>query len=265
MTASVLLTTMGMNAIADQPATTATTATTKNEKTYTGTVTSVDPQEHVLSVKSWAFSKKAFNLAENCAYSALDKNPATAADFHAGQKVTVTYQDAHGVLIADRVEQTPMFYEGMVKEIHPDQHELVLGSGRHLRIADDCKVVLRDGKTGSLASIQVGNHVTVTYETPESGLVARQIAQTSIDFTGTLTAVDLEARTVKAKSMFATKKFNLADHCAIVINNRPDGKLADLRLNDEFVFSYDEINGINVVNRIAPTGQAHNESVVAAH
>jgi len=47
-------------------------------------------------------------------------------------------------------------------------------------------------------------------------------------------------------------KFNVADNCAIVINGKSDGQLSDLKPNDKLVFSYDEVNGVNVVSRIAP-------------
>ena len=92
----------------------------------------------------------------------------------------------------------------------------------------------------------------MTYETPGGKLTAREIAQTSIVFTGTLTAIDLGEKTLKARAVFDTKKFNVADNCAIVINGKTDGQLSDLKPDDKLVFSYDEINGVNVVNRIAP-------------
>jgi hypothetical protein len=158
--------------------------------------------------------------------------------------------------VADRVDQEPMRYEGMVTAINPQNQTLtvhVRGMDKTFQIADGCGVVLRDDKSGTLADIQVGNHVTVTYETPQDTLMAREIAQTSAIFTGTLTAIDLDERTVKAKAMFETKKFELADNCAIVINGKTDGQLSDLKPDDELVLSYDDINGINVVNRIAPT------------
>jgi Cu/Ag efflux protein CusF len=254
--ASVLATTAAFRASADQPVLTA-----QPEKTYTGTVVSVDPSEHVLSVQGWMMFHKAFNLGDNCACHQLDKQAAAVNDLRPGEKVKVRYQDVHGVRIADLIEQEPMRIEGMVTAIDAEQHTLTLhraGLDKALQLADDCKVVLRDGKAGTLAYIQVGNHVTVTYETPGSPPTARQIAQTSIEFTGTLTAIDLEAKTVKAKATFGAKKFNLADNCAIVINGKPDGRLADLKPNDKLTFSYDEINGVNVVNRIAPAAATPN-------
>ena len=80
---------------------------------------------------------------------------------------------------------------------------------------------------------------------------ARQIAQTSATFNGSLTAIDLNDRTVKAKHAFGTKKFNLADNCAIIVNGKSDGKLRDLKPGDDLAFSYDVVNGVNVVTRIA--------------
>ena len=259
--AAVLTTTAVIRASADQPAT-----ASKPEKSYTGTVVSVDPQEHTLNAKSFVFDRK-FNLGVACTYTLLDNNTGTAGDLRPGEKVEVVYQNVDGVLVADSIVQQPMRYDGMVKAVDPVAHTVTLhlrAMDKTFQIANDCSVVLRDEKSGTLADIQIGNHVTVTYETPGSSLVARQIAQTSIEFTGTLTAIDLEDKTVKAKAMFNTKKFNVADSCAIVINGKPDGQLSDLKPNDKLVFSYDEINGVNVVNRIAPAKE-QTSSVAAIH
>lgn len=262
--AAVLTTAAMFRASADEPAA---AAASKNDKSYTGTVVSVDPNEHVLGVKGWTMMNKSFNTGNNCFISQIDKDNATAGDLRVGEKVTVTYQDVHGVLIASRIEQEPMRFEGMVKSIDADKHTLVLHQralDKELQMPAECKIMLRGGKAGTFADIKVGNHVTVTYETPGNTPTARQIAQTSIPYTGTLTAIDLNDKTVKAKAMFETKKFNLADNCAIVINGRTDGKLEDLKPNDKLTFSYDEINGVNVVNRIAPADMPPNAVATAA-
>ena len=259
--AAVLTATAVFRASADQTATTA-----RPEKSYTGTVVSVDPKENTLEIKGFVLSKK-FNLGAACDYTLLDKSPGTANDLRPGEKVTVSYQDAQSVLIADRVEEEPMQFEGMVTVIDTDKHTLILhrtGLDKVLQIADDCKVVLRNEKPGTFADIHPGNHVTVTYETPDGTPTAREIAQTSIEFTGTLTAIDLGEKTVKAQAMFGSKKFNVADNCAIVINGKTDGQLSDLKPNDKLVFTYDEINGINVVNRIAPAEAQANSATSTA-
>src|SRR5271170_5776977 len=99
---------------ADQAATAA-----RPEKSYTGTVVSVDPKENTLETKGLVLSKK-FNLGAMCDYKVLDKSIGTANDLRPGEKVTVNYQNADGVLVADRIEQQRMCYDGMVKAIDPN-------------------------------------------------------------------------------------------------------------------------------------------------
>ena len=257
---SVLTATAAITALADQAATAA-----RSEKSYTGTVTAVDPNERMLSVKGWTMMNKKFNLGDNCAYTLLDKNAGTINDLRPGEKVTINYQNASGVLVADRVTQQALRYEGMVKSIDMNARVLTLhdrGMDKHFQIASDCKIVLRDNRPGTFENIQPGSHVTVTYEVPNEKATVRQIAQTSASFTGSLTAIDLGERTLKAKTTFGEKKFNVADNCAIMINGKTDGQLSDLKPNDKLVFNYDEVNGVNVVNRIAPAGTQPSSVVV---
>jgi Cu/Ag efflux protein CusF len=220
----------------------------------------------MLDVQGYSFSSKQFNLGNNCTYTIVGQDRGALGDLRPGQRVTVGYQNAHGVLVADRVTQRPMRDEGMVKAIDPKAQTITL----HLAVMDkkfqlpaDCEVTLRGDKSGTVADIQPGNHVMVTYEVPNGKPTVREIAQTSIMFTGDLTAIDLDQKTMKAKAMFATKKFNVGDDCAVVVNGKPDGKLTDLRPGESLTFSYDEVNGVNVVNRIAPAG-ARKSSVASS-
>jgi Cu/Ag efflux protein CusF len=250
---AVLTATAGYRALADGVSANATAA--KPDKTYTGMIVSVDPKEHLVEVKGFLFSDKKFNLGDTCAYTMVGQDTGTIGDLRPGQKVTVGYRDAQGVLVADRVTQKPMRDEGMVKAIDPATQTLTLHLGvvdKTFQLPADCEVTLRGDKAGTVADIQAGNHVMITYEEPNGKATARQIAQTSETFTGDLTAIDLDQKTMKAKAMFDTKKFNVGDDCAVVINGKPDGKLTDLRPGESLMFSYDNINGVNVVNRIAP-------------
>lgn len=236
-------------------------------KSYTGMVVSVDTKEHALDVKGFILSKS-FNLGDNCVYKFVDKEAGVISDLRPGQRVTVGYQDASGVLVADLVTQQPMRAEGMVKAIDLEAHTLTL----HLRATDktfqfpaDCEVMMRGGKSGTVADIQTGNHVTVTYEMPNDKPTAREIAQTSATFTGRLTAIDLGQKTLKARSTFDTKKFNVGDDCAILVNGKPDGKLNDLRPDEKLVISYNDINGVDVVDRIAPATTSQKTEMTAIH
>lgn len=225
------------------------------EKSFTGTVVSLNANEHLLRVNGWFFQKRAFNLGDNCVYSQPGNDNATVNSFRPGEKVKVSYQDRHGVLIADRVEQIPMRVEGTITALNPAKHTLtVRGTAVHreFQLPADCQIELRGDKTGTLDDIKTGDYVTVTYETPNDTPTAREIAQTSQEFSGSVTAIDLDERTVKAKTMLGSKEFHLADNCAIMVNGQPNGRLADLRPEEKVVFNYDDINGVNVVNRIAP-------------
>ncbi len=146
--AAVLTATAVFRASADQPATAA-----RPEQRYTGTISSIEPGGHVLRVKGgWLKFSKTFNFGDACAFTQLDKTPAVANDLRPGEKVKVSYQDSHGVLIADRVEQEPMRFSGMVKAIDPATRTLTLrshGMDKTFQIADDCAVELRNDKSGS--------------------------------------------------------------------------------------------------------------------
>jgi len=247
---SALTAATGFRAAADQPAT-----ISGPEKTYTGMVRAVDLKAHTLEAKGIMLFGKKFHLGAACVYTLLDNASGTENDLHPGQKILVSYQNADGVLVADRVEQQPLRFEGWVKAVDPNAHTVTLHSGgfgrdKQFQFAGDCQVTLRGGKAGTLADIQAGNYVTLIYETPPGLPTVQRIAQTSEKFTGSLTAIDLGEKTLKARMLFDTKDFNVGDHCVIVINGKDDGQLSDLKPDDELVFTYDEINGVNVVNRI---------------
>jgi len=222
-------------------------------KNYSGIVTFVDSNEKLVTVKAFPF-RRTFNVAESCAIAAGDKPEANLNDLRSGQKVDVKFKNAHGVFVATRIAQEKLSYTGSVESIYPEKHVLKVsrrGFSKIFRIPADCKVVLKDDRSGSLGDVKTGHVVTVVYEVPNDSLVARQIEQTSATFVGTLDAIDASTRMVKAKHVIGDKRFNLADNCKIVINGKPNASLNDLRLGQKLTFSYDEVDGVNVVTRIA--------------
>ena len=223
------------------------------EHNYTGTIRTVDAKEKTLTVKGYFFHKT-FNLAENCKFTTEGKD-ASLSDFRPGQRVTVNYQDASGVLVADRIAQVDLRYTGPVADLDVNRHQLTVGDRiehKTFELSPDCKVVLKGDKTGSWTDVGIGHKVTVVYELPNDAPLARRIEQKSSTFVGTLEAVDGPRRLVKAKHILGDKKFILGDGCKIVINGKPDAQLADLGIGQQFRFDYDEVGGVNVVSRIAP-------------
>lgn len=243
-----VLTLTALPSAADQAGTAATP-----DKTYTGTVVSVNPNGRTLEVKGLLFSKN-FNLGANCAYKLWNNPDGAITGLRAGEKVKVAYQDASGVPVADRIKQEPMTERGMVTAVDPAARTLTLHSGwmnKTIQVPDNCLVRLSGDKSGSLANVQPGCYVTVTYELPHDKTVAREIKQTGTTFTGELTAVNLNNRTVMAKSLFDTDRFHVADNCAIVINGRLGGHLNNLKLGGRMSFNYEDVNGVKIVNRIS--------------
>jgi hypothetical protein len=233
--------------------------------TYTGTITDFNPREQMMKVQNWTMFHKSFNLGRSCTYVLSGNITGSTNDLRPGEKVTVYYQKVQGVLIAARIQLIPVTFEGKVTMVDPIAHQMVVhqpGLDKPMVIGTGCKVVLLNHQSGSLADIRAGNHATVTYEMPDEIPTARQISQTSIEFTGTVTAIDTVDRTIKAHAAFSNKKFVVANNCSIILDGHPNARLNDLKPDDKLTFSYDEINGVNVLNRIG-TPSASPDNVVS--
>jgi hypothetical protein len=240
----------------------------QSEKSWTGTIRSVEAREHTLSVKgSFLRPAKRFAIGESCAVILPDQKSGAIGDLRPGQKVLISYQDVAGVLVANRVEQESVCFKGRVLTLDPQAGRLVVRCGtmdNSVAISPDCSVVLHNHKRGTLADIEPGQLVTVTFENPPQGAVAREIAQTSQTYSGTLVAIDLTERVIKTKGTFGSKKFILADDCRIVLLGKPDAGLRDLKLGDKLDFTFDEVNGVNVANRIGDIAEASGATTAQA-
>ena len=158
----------------------------KPGRNYTGVVICVDTNEQVFQVKRSLLSARQFAYGDKCEitllYAMMNNGIGTSGDLRPGEKVTVSYQDSHGVHIADRIEQQLMQFSGTVKEINLEKHRLTVHRrvlDKRMNIAPDCITVLGNDKTGTLADIHPGDHVVVTYETPGGNPMAWQITKTN--------------------------------------------------------------------------------------
>jgi uncharacterized protein YndB with AHSA1/START domain len=227
------------------------------EKTFTGDVVAVDLSRQTVKVRSpWLIGKQ-FSLGAACSYALLDGATDAPAALHPGQKISVIYQSVDGVLVADRIIQQRLSFSGWVQTVDRNTHTFTVQPGgfgltRKFQYSDASVVTLLGDRTGTFADIQPGNHVSLTYEEPPGVATVQNIAQTSTTFTGELTAIDFDAKTVRAKTSFTDRSFELGKHCVIDLDGKGGGRLSDLRPDEKLVFTYDAINGVNVVNRIAP-------------
>jgi Cu/Ag efflux protein CusF len=254
-----------------------------NEKSWTGTLTAVDPQYKTVAGRNWWWFTKTFNVGDNCAISAVDKQEAALGDLRPGEKVKIRYQDVDGVLVSDNIAELALRYGGTVQAfdrkagtLTVEQDAIILlpysatdrtpGTltmdyepvhrtvpfHKKFGIADDCKVILNNGNIGTIADLKPGDKVTVIYELPGGSPVAYRVRENSLKFVGAIDAIDLPERTVKARAMLSEMKFNLADGCRIFINGSQTAQLKDLELGRKYQFTYENVNGVYVVNWISP-------------
>lgn len=229
----------------DQPA--------PKDKAYSGNIVSIDPANRVIKLQKYLFHKS-FVLGENCAFATGDKSTASLSDFRPGQHVIINYVDAHGVLVADRVAQKEMVFTGQVRDIRAGTINVRnVGGNKTFSVGQNCSVLLHHDAKGRLADVKLGDQVSVVYEVPGGQLMARKIEKPSVTFMGTLNSIDYNGQTVTVgEKGHGGKLFRLSDDCAVMVNGKPEGRLEDLKAGQAYELSYDSVNGINVVNRIAP-------------
>jgi Cu/Ag efflux protein CusF len=230
-------------------------ASPEKYQTFKGTVVKVNDKERTMTARGfWLCSTKTFNVGENCKVLIGDKKKeATLKDLAPGNRVEVHYTSVGGVNVASQIAERYRHYTGHIVAIDPSGQNLTIKRGTYEKpfvLASDCHVLLND-KEGAMNDLKVGHKVTVAYASEGDRNLAHKIAQSSLSFVGTLEAIDSDTRTLKAEHVFTDRKFHLADDCPIVINGQAGGRLSDLRIGDQVMFSYENVDGVLVANRVA--------------
>lgn len=235
-----------------------------NEKTWEGTLTAVDTANHTVTAKHWLVTET-FHMGKNCTIAAVDKKDVALGELLPGEKVKIRYQNAEGVRVADRIIERALRYEGTVQAVDPKTTMLTMTEDPlympfrapdTFRLANDCGITLANGDKGTLADVQPGDRITVIYELPSGSPVAYRVRDRSLTFVGTLDAVYPSTRTVQARKMGSEKTFDLADSCRIIASNEKKGQLKNLALGQPYQFTYRDVNGVNVLDQIAPAQEA---------
>jgi len=230
--------------------------TTAKQKSFNGTVMTVDEKERTLGVKRF-WSTRTFDVGDHCKVSLEDKEDAALKDLRPGHRVEVQYLMRGGVKVASCIAQNDLTYAGHISAMDTAHRIFTIKaatSSKTFVAGDDCKFVIREEKDKSLADLRIGHKVTVRYLTTPQANMARRVEQMSRMFTGTIDVIDAETRTIKAQHLFSEKKFKLANDCQIIVGGRMDGKLSDLRIGDKLSFHYEDVDGVLVANRIAREG-----------
>ncbi len=243
-----------------------------NEKTWEGTLTAVDTADHTVTAKHWFFTET-FHIGKNCTFADVEKKEVALGDLLPGEKVKIRYQNAEGVRVADHIMERALRYNGTVQAVDPKTSTMTMAeeplykpfrAPDTFRCASDCKVILVNGDKGTLADLRPGDRVTVIYEAPGGSLIAYRVRDRSLNFVGTLDAIDQPARSVQAKKMGSEKTFDLADSCRIIVGKETKGHLKDLARGQPYRFTYRDVNGIYVVDQITPAHEANPAETASA-
>lgn len=219
---------------------------------FTGILRNVDTVSQAVRVKAF-WSSRVFDVGNSCQISLEDKPDASFADLKPGQRVDVAYRDHDGVRVATSVKQENLTVTGPVMAMDPKDRTFRIKSGwtsKQFTAAPNCKVILRDETKHPFEDLEIGQRVTVKYLTPEAGDMAQLIEQKSLEYDGSVEALDARSDTIRAGDLFSHRTFRLGDECQIVVNGNLGGELSDLRIGDHLTFHYEDVDGVLVANRI---------------
>ena len=101
----------------------------------------------------------------------------------------------------------------------------------------------------------------MVYELPNGSRVAYRIRERTTTWNGVAEVIDLKTRTLNAKEGSREKQFALSDHCPVILRGDRSGHLKDLMPGQTYRFTYEAVNGINVLDGVTPAKAAETASV----
>jgi cold shock CspA family protein len=121
---------------------------------------------------------------------------------------------------------------------------------RNFHMGNDCKVSLEDRAVASLAELRPGQKVDVRYEDDNGVLIAMNIAQYNLAYTGRITAMDPVARTLTLKDDVMIHNLAIAPDCAVVLKGTQAGTWDNLQIGDPVTIIYEKVNDSHLARRI---------------
>lgn len=237
----------------------------KHERYWTGTITAVDTQNNTVSGTHWMVGDT-FDIGQKCAIDTIDNKEAKLGDLRPGEKARIEYREVEGVRVADRIAELALRYDGTVHSVDQTAGVITMAEAplyqpfhqpERFRIAGDCKVILLNRHDGSLADLQPGDRISVIYELPKDSAVAYRIREKTTRSDGVVVAIDRSTGTLKVNESSGEKEFTVGDDCQVVLGGMKTGDLKNLVPGEHCRFTYEEVNGINVLDQIAPTRSAN--------
>ncbi len=242
--------------------------TTVEHRSFTGTIQRVDDKERTLVIESF-FLTRTFTAGNHCRVELEDKPSAALKDLRPGHRVQVQYLARDGVNVAARIRQENSSFTGNITALDATGKTFKVKHGlstKAFNLGDGCQIVVRGEKGRSFADLKLGHKVTVRFASALPENFAFKIEQSSLEFTGTIEAMDAGTGTLKARQLLGSKTFKLGDDCPIIVEGRTGAKLRDLRLGDKITFHYEDVDGVLIANHLArenaPSAKPESEPLI---
>ncbi len=127
-------------------------------------------------------------------------------------------------------------------------------SDRTFNVADNCKIVMADKSSGSLSDLRPGQKLEVRFQKERGVLIAYQINQQNVTFTGYIDMINTPGRLLIVKSGLVSRHFMLSKDCALTVEGNKSGSLDDLKPGQTISVNYEEQNDKNVARSIDRQG-----------
>ena len=134
---------------------------------------------------------------------------------------------------------------------------------RTFNLAANCQVAMEDKPSAELADLHPGQSVDVRYDDDHGVLIAREVDQYNLNFTGYVTAINPVGRTLIIKHGLFTRNFSLDANCDVILYNDKSGSLDDIKPGHTVTVVYEPVNSIMIVHRIEQRSETFSGTITA--
>jgi Cu/Ag efflux protein CusF len=143
--------------------------------------------------------------------------------------------------------------KGVLRSIDQKEKTVELKSfwgTRKFNIGTDCKVTLQGKPDTSLAELRPGQKVQISYERVQGVLVAHQITQENVNFTGYVASIDPPKHTMTIRSHLLDKTFFIADDCKVLLRDKA-GAVPDIQPGNYVTVTFETPESVSTAHEIA--------------
>jgi Cu/Ag efflux protein CusF len=162
--------------------------------------------------------------------------------------------------------QCEKVFKGNVTSVDVPDHILSVRSflfRRNFNTGSDCRVSLQDKANAALGDLRPGQEVSIRYQDENGVLIARNIAQHDLVYSGHITAINPQQGTLLVRHGVVTREFVMPSNPTVVLQDNKAASLNNLQLGDAVNVIYERANGSHVVSRIEQNSSTYAGTIAA--